>query len=677
MNKTISVNLSGQNFIMEEDAYRELQNYLDEIKKHCGVDTDITEVMADIESGIAEKLKSSLTSYKEVVTIGDIRSLIKVMGTTEDFDREVGETSGELSGEDGKNNKTKRRLYRDMDSSIIGGVAAGLGNYFDIDPVIFRILFFALIFANGFGILLYIILWIAMPEAKTVNQKLEMRGQAPTIAAFEKMSKIGRDFKGDWKERWNKFSALGKIFSLPFLAINYLLSVAKTVVSKVWPVLKYIFGAALIILSLLGLAAIGIGSLYLLLQTHSPYRFSFVPITELISTVPFIALVVSGFFSLAIPILLLLCGGLAIIRKKNILTFSVAAILISAWMMAGISCCALGLRHLPDIWDKLENYPAVKNTTINIDISGVDRLVANGRINVEVVPGTSTTAILSGRLVDIQGIDIKKENTDLNLSEMDIEESLCLECYHRSVRLIISGDELSEIKAEDGAIINIQKDVKSTPILTADDHAKINWQGIDVPALTATSKDNSVINISGTASSAKLVVESGEIKLSNFIGRAVDVALGGNNSTVRLSGKIDNLSVVNRSIEEANILNASGLKVKKITIDSIGDAEIIMGEVGEIRSSQAANVKLFYTGKTKLTGDLKDYKIVTYQETDRTKFEEGENGIDQDLNDLVQKGDIEFVDMYDIFYILDRGDLSNSDFQDLIRIFRNEQRNLF
>jgi hypothetical protein len=124
-------------------------------------------------------------------------------------------------------------------------------------------------------------------------------------------------------------------------------------------------------------------------------------------------------------------------------------------------------------------------------------------------------------------------------------------------------------------------------------------------------------------------------------------------------------------------LNASGLKVKKITIDSIGDAEIIMGEVGEIRSSQAANVKLFYTGKTKLTGDLKDYKIVTYQETDRTKFEEGENGIDQDLNDLVQKGDIEFVDMYDIFYILDRGDLSNSDFQDLIRIFRNEQRNLF
>jgi hypothetical protein len=74
MNKTISINISGLNFIIEEDAHYKLQNYLEQIRKHCGSDTDVEEVISDIESGISEKLKSLITPYKDVILMKDIDS---------------------------------------------------------------------------------------------------------------------------------------------------------------------------------------------------------------------------------------------------------------------------------------------------------------------------------------------------------------------------------------------------------------------------------------------------------------------------------------------------------------------------------------------------------------------------------------------------------------------------
>ncbi|HNW55596.1 MAG TPA: PspC domain-containing protein, partial [bacterium] len=177
MDKTTSINLGGLNFIIEESAHEKLIDYLKTVKKHLGKDIDPEEVMVDIESSMAEKLKNSLTSYKEVVTVKDIEALITVMGTAEDFNREVGpEEESTQTKEDSEASGIKRKLYRDTDNAIISGVSAGLAAYFDIDPIVFRLLFVALIFANGFGLLAYLIFWIAMPEAKTASQKLEMHG---------------------------------------------------------------------------------------------------------------------------------------------------------------------------------------------------------------------------------------------------------------------------------------------------------------------------------------------------------------------------------------------------------------------------------------------------------------------------------------------------------------------
>jgi len=453
MNKTISINISGLNFIIEEDAYYKLQNYLDEIKKHCGSNADVEEVISDIESGISEKLKSLITPYKEVITMEDIDSLIKIMGTTEDFDREVGGNHEENNSS--LNLKNKRKLYRDPDDVVIAGVASGLGAYFDIDPVIFRVIFFLLIFASGFGILAYIVLWIAMPEAKTANQKLEMRGEAPTIAAFEKLSKMKKKLKKNWKERWSKYSVIKKIISLPILILSKVLDIFKKVFSKIGPIFRFLFGLFLIVMSLLGLGVVGVGSFYLLLQSNSNYSFAFIPVPELIHIVPFYWFIITGFLSLAIPAVFFLIGGLNLLRKKNFLTFDLGVILISLWMIAGIAFCSLSLRYAPDVISKINNYPTTQTITKPIDLMDINKIIVNdSNIKVSTVTDKDTQTVLKGRAVDVENVELKKDNKNLFLNWIDKKDDLCFNCYNNPVELIISKYNLSKIKVENGELFS-------------------------------------------------------------------------------------------------------------------------------------------------------------------------------------------------------------------------------
>ena len=450
MNKTISINISGLSFIIEEDAYLKLQDYIEQIRKHCGSDTDVEEVISDIESVVAEKLKTLITPYKEVITMEDIDSLIKIMGTAEDFDREV----GGIHESDNSDSNIKRKLYRDPDDFIVAGVAQGLSVYFDVDPILFRLAFVLLTFVNGFGVLAYIILWIAVPEAKTAKQKLEMRGEAPTVAAFEKLSKVEKKIKIDFKERWNKFPTLGKILSIPILIFNSFLNIFKKLISKVGPIFKILVGLFLIVISLFLLGVVGVGSLYVLLQTHSSYSFAFIPIVELTKMVPLFWLVITGFLSLSIPTIFLLIGGLTLLRKKRFLTFNWGIILMSVWLISGISFCALSLRYAPDVFYKIKNYESTQIATKVVDIKDIDKIVVDGSyINVFADKNKEVETSIVGRTVDINSVEIQKDNKDLFLTWKDMDRNLCFNCLNQPVKLIISKENLSKIKLENGAQI--------------------------------------------------------------------------------------------------------------------------------------------------------------------------------------------------------------------------------
>jgi phage shock protein PspC (stress-responsive transcriptional regulator) len=176
MKITLSINLGGYSFNIDEDAYAELKRYLRNLELHFAGEESSSEILADIETRMAELFRTKITAYKQVITIEDVRQAESVMGTPEDISDNDGRSAREKFSSPGYH-----RMYRDTDNRIIGGVCAGMGSYWDIDPVIIRIIFVALILAGGIGALVYLILYIVLPEAKTTAQKIEMKGDPVNI----------------------------------------------------------------------------------------------------------------------------------------------------------------------------------------------------------------------------------------------------------------------------------------------------------------------------------------------------------------------------------------------------------------------------------------------------------------------------------------------------------------
>jgi phage shock protein PspC (stress-responsive transcriptional regulator) len=175
MKITVSINLGGYSFQIDDDAYAELKRYLKNLELHFADEESSSEIMSDIETRLSELFRLRLTAYKQVITLEDVNQAISVMGTPEDLSDEERPSS--------EKNFSPRyhRMYRDPDKRIIGGVCAGIGAYWQIDPLIVRIIFLALILAGGIGILIYLILYIVLPEARTTSQKIEMRGNPVNI----------------------------------------------------------------------------------------------------------------------------------------------------------------------------------------------------------------------------------------------------------------------------------------------------------------------------------------------------------------------------------------------------------------------------------------------------------------------------------------------------------------
>lgn len=299
MKKNISINISGIIFHIEEDGYETLRKYLDSINSYFGSFEDSTEILADIESRIAEIFLSRLNDGKQVVTSEDVAALIGTMGNVNDFKaaEEQEFAPGNATRQESNQSKSKestssgtsvnKKLFRDEKRKILGGVSAGFAHYFNIDPVwprllfalltlgtyggfllvyiilwivipfsleleeesavkkmyrdsdnkvvggvasgvaaffgvditIIRLLFVALTFAAFLGVILYVILWIALPEAKTITEKMQMQGEALTLSNIESTVKKGLNEKENQDE-----STLAKIILFPFRLIAMVLT---------------------------------------------------------------------------------------------------------------------------------------------------------------------------------------------------------------------------------------------------------------------------------------------------------------------------------------------------------------------------------------------------------------------------------------------------------------------
>ncbi len=258
MNKTLSVNIGGIVFHIEELAYDKLNRYLDAIKGYFTTSDGRDEIIQDIEGRIGEMFQERITNGKQVIIESDVDQIINIMGRPEQFAGMHEETAADFQVS-GSERRTYRRLYRDPDDRVLGGVCSGLGHYLGIDPIWLRIAFAVAFFFFGSGLLLYIILVVVMPKALTTAEKLEMKGAQVNITNIRKSvedeissirsnyqqnsnSGIARFFDGMGQLISGFFRILGKIIAVFFIIAGMLILV----------------GFALVFLALLGVGGISI-----------------------------------------------------------------------------------------------------------------------------------------------------------------------------------------------------------------------------------------------------------------------------------------------------------------------------------------------------------------------------------------------------------------------------------
>ena len=178
MNKIIQINLAGQAVSIDEKAYQSLSHYLQTLENHFSTTIDGREILTDIEARIAELFFGKIRKGNAFINESDVAEAIQLMGTAEDMDIDE---DPDTQHHQRAANPSNKKLYRDTDDRVLGGVCSGLGAYFGMDTSVVRILAVLLILFTGIPLIAYFVLWAILPEATTPEDRSRMKGGNTTI----------------------------------------------------------------------------------------------------------------------------------------------------------------------------------------------------------------------------------------------------------------------------------------------------------------------------------------------------------------------------------------------------------------------------------------------------------------------------------------------------------------
>lgn len=280
MNKVTTINLNGHAYQFEESGYELLKKYLDQARRKLGDDPDKEEILADFERAIADKCDSHLRAHKNVITTDEAKKIIDDMGPVEPSD-----DSDKRTDDDSVHQP--KRLYTLSDGAVIGGVCNGLAAYLNIDVTVVRLAFVLLVFVTGGSvILIYLLLMLIIPEARTPEEKAELRGER--FSAQEVMGRAKKKYADiSNKEHWRKVAEQNQ----PILSNlgDLLLRVIRALAIFISLILGLVFGV-ITVAWVSGLWWLAFGHPNLPDQLHT------------ISMWTIAAGVTAGYFTLALPI---------------------------------------------------------------------------------------------------------------------------------------------------------------------------------------------------------------------------------------------------------------------------------------------------------------------------------------------------------------------------------------
>lgn len=343
MNKTVNINLAGVFFHVDEDAYGKLQRYLAAIKRSFEGMQGEDEIIGDIEARISELFSERIKDERQVISTKELDEVIAIMGQPEDY-----RVDDDLFEDDATNTSSKkpkqaariaqRRFYRDTDNAYIGGVSSGMAHYLGIDPLWVRIGWVLLIaltwFTLGGTALIYLALWVFVPEAQTTADKLAMRGKAVNIDNITEKVKEGFENVADtvksvdYDKYGNKvktgaqgvFGTLGKVIMFFF-----------KILAKIIGVLLVIVGASVVISLLITFLTGGVVDIFTPNLADMPW------ITN-DTGLPIWLVLLLVFFAVGIPFFFLFYLGLKILSSNlKSMPLSAKLSLLGLWLIATIT----------------------------------------------------------------------------------------------------------------------------------------------------------------------------------------------------------------------------------------------------------------------------------------------------------------------------------------------------
>ncbi|NOY36118.1 MAG: PspC domain-containing protein [Chlorobi bacterium] len=366
MKKTIKISLQGSIFHVDEDAYMLLKQYLADISDYFRSREEGAEIIQDIETRIAEIFTERLDGAREVITLEDIDFMISQMGKPADIFGEE-DDSGYIPP---PYTYGRKRLYRDPENSVLGGVCGGLGAYFDIDPVWFRVFFVLLMLGYGVAVLIYILLWIILPEARTAAQRLEMRGEQVNVDNIGKT--VNREFQ---KVRENlKNVSNSAAYHKTRNAFQEFFHVIGQILLMILKFVAIIIGISLIIAGVVTLVTLT-GMLFFRYSWFFPGEFLYPSfyLPDLLAlitnpeNVPYI--IASLILTIGIPLLALVYGGIKIIFRIHTGNRAIGLTFFVLWLVSAISLSFF-------IMDIASNYSkrAMLNESVTVGTPETDTL---------------------------------------------------------------------------------------------------------------------------------------------------------------------------------------------------------------------------------------------------------------------------------------------------------------
>lgn len=389
MNKTVTINIAGFVYHIDEDAYFRLDSYLNAVRGSIQEEGE-DEIISDIEARIGELFSERIDQQSGVIRMALVDEIINIMGKPEDY----------IISEDQPNQqqmyasiKQPKKIYRDGQKRVFGGVCSGLGHYLNVDPVWIRIIFILLLFLYGTSILIYFILWIIIPKARTTSEILEMQGEPVNISNIEKRFKDG----------------------IP-LNYNDNATTAANVIRKV-------AGIAIIAFSSISI----LGSFFAPIAFNAQKEFVFNNIITYNETqigIPFWALNLSLFLMSALPFIVLLLLGIKILKPKTKHIGLVSIVLGLVWLIA-IFIFSYSMINADIEKDKIrdlfeESYESKYHKT-DLDLEKNDTLILNFVKDERIY--TINDTIKTGKMFDeITGVSAEILESNTGKSYIEIEE---------------------------------------------------------------------------------------------------------------------------------------------------------------------------------------------------------------------------------------------------------------